>query len=553
MENLISRLRKSNIGINVVDDKLKLSLPGDFNCPEIIDEIKIHKQAIISFLKMAKLHGNPDVGETWGNKADIKKAFYPEKRSFYDAAHQLKKEFIRFQLVGPYAFNVNFHILFQSFDKNIMERVLLTIIDRHESLRTYMVVEDGYVKQKIFDVLPEGFSIGYINVTGVEEGSYKQSLLYSQASDVLFDFKTQPLIAFNIVEYDAKLRGVFVSMHHAISDETSIRILKNEIALLYAAFSKGAPNPLLPNIVQYKDYANWVDNFLNSNKGKCYRDRYLTLIKESLLINGEYGGNSEQEAVAARQAAPKSYRQQLEAELKKFTANENIDHLFEVFGTLVNIYVPPGATYKTFIGAPLLMQLKKLSVNAGSSLFMTLTTAFAILFNKMEGKKSVRMCLPYSTRVFKEFESIIGWLASEIIICLNVNPEMSVKELIGVVTDRIIETADFRFYPHEQLLQDLDIRLDLLSPVYLNFISTPELTIEQQLSAHKDSGSGHFNFNCRMVEYSNCIALICQYRSDVYTPERIEYYFNSFFKILEAIVEYSGSPIGSFIDSTWPK
>jgi hypothetical protein len=536
VENIISKLIRSNIGIDVVDGKLKLSLPDNFNSPEIIEEVRSNKEAIIGFLKKNGFRAKEGGLDTLGGKDEIERVLNLEKQDYYDAPHMLKKEFVRFHVVGPYSFNVNFYLLFEFLDKEVMHRTLFTIMERHESLRTSMCIVDGCVKQKIFEEVPSCFEIGYINVKDVGDEKLKNSIIYSKASDVLFDFRTQPLVSFTVVDYSENICGLYVSMHHAISDETSLEILKREITTLYETFLKGEPNPLQPIKVQHKDYSIWVSSFLQGEKGRSYRDRYLESIKESLMINGETGGKI-------------SYRDQLIKELKKITQREDVDHLFEAFGTIGNLYVAEGATYITYIRESLLAKLKKISLHCGSSLFMTVATGIAVLFNKLENKRSVRMCLPYSTRVFKEFESIIGWLTGEIVIALEVDRNKNVEELITIATEKIIETSAYRFYPFEAVLDDLDIPISILSPIYLNFISKPDIENIPTDNMHNNGGSGYYSLNIRMVEYRNCIAITCQYCTDVYTPDIIESYFDDYSKVLEAMLENPDIPLASFIDN----
>ena len=53
-----------------------------------------------------------------------------------------------------------------------------------------------------------------------------------------------------------------LSVHHAVFDEWSARILRRELATLYQAARAGEPDPLPPLPVQYADFAVWQREWL---------------------------------------------------------------------------------------------------------------------------------------------------------------------------------------------------------------------------------------------------------------------------------------------------
>ena len=55
---------------------------------------------------------------------------------------------------------------------------------------------------------------------------------------------------------------MLLTMHHIVSDGWSMGVLLNEVAALYAAFSRGEPSPLAEPVIQYADYAVWQREWL---------------------------------------------------------------------------------------------------------------------------------------------------------------------------------------------------------------------------------------------------------------------------------------------------
>ncbi|MBB5647619.1 condensation domain-containing protein [Pedobacter cryoconitis] len=547
MEKLLYKLKCKEIEINVVDDQLKLNLPHQLDCTEILAEVRQNKEALIAFIKNAQGRNNPDQTDCWFDKKEIAGLNLLDKKDFYEVVHQQRKEYVRSLIIGKYAYNLNFYTQVEVLNTEIMRKVINTLVERHESLRTYMVLSDGKVYQGIYDMIPADFEIGYLNLLEEQDEQAKNAKLCTQAYDILFDFQKQPLMAFTMVDYAENIHGVAVTLHHTIADEASVKILKTEIELLYKAFLKGEPNPLPALKLQYKEYAAWVNDFLQSGKGLKSKNFYTQKISESIKLNKARKAKHQNINPALISSPAKSYRQQLQSEIKKYLLTADTDRFFEAEGTITNIYVQPGASFVTYIQAPVLQRLRKFSTQCESSLYMTFTALFAVLFHKVEELASVRFSLPYTTRVFKEFEPIIGWLTSEIITCVEMNEELTIRDLVKTVTNNVLEAADHRFYAHEMIMKDLDIQLNDLSPVLLNFISSQDLLVEDLTPHHDDFGSGHFNFKCTIREHTNCVSLSIQYNTEIYTAEKIEEMLNIYFKLIDSVLQYSELPLSSFI------
>jgi len=179
---------------------------------------------------------------------------------------------------------------------------------------------------------------------------------------------------------------------------------------------------------------------------------------------------------------------------------------------------------------------------------MILATLFAVLFNLFEHHRSIRFSLVYTNRIFEEFEAIVGWLATEIVVCIEMEDHSSIKDIVSLVTHRSVEAADHRFYPHEMVLNDLDIHLSELTHLFLNFISSPEITVDNFMPYHEKTGSGHYNFACNIREHTNCISVITQYNISVYSDTQIESMYRQFFKIIDIVVECSNLRLVELLD-----
>jgi len=489
MEYLINKLRQANIRVGVVNNQLKLSVPEGVDVRNILSEVKEHKQALIDYILKAR--SKPQLAD-----------------GTYDLFYQQKKEYLRFLILGDQSFNMNFVLRFDDMNVPAMKKAVLTVFERHESLRTTYLCTNGVMQQHIHSMESIGDPIQYIDLTGeanTEEAAYK--LFYSVLKRK-FNFEKELLAEIRLVKISERTSCISVTVHHVCCDTVSRQILWREIDTLYAAFSQGKENPLPPVSLQYKDYARFVNNFLQSKAGAAAREFYMK------RIGAPHG----------------SYRKKLQQELERAGVDATKKPFIEAFGSIVNLYPEKGAMFRTCIKESLLNKVRELAASCNSSLNMTLTAAFAMALQKIAGRNSFRFHIPFTNRTLAEFENIVGWLTSEVILVVDVKNDL--RQLIKEVTAGFLEVSPHQLYPHEAILNDLDIPLNELVDAMLNFVRIPGERMEYFTSVHDDNGSGHFNLRLSISEFDNGIDLTVHYNLNMYTKDRVEELVDMFINFL---------------------
>ena len=134
-------------------------------------------------------------------------------------------------------------------DTNIdqVKHALRQLVQRHESLRTSFVFEQGQVYQRVH----EGLDLA-IETVAVEAGQLNPMLARLITR---FDLTEAPLFRCFIVQVTNGPTVLLADMHHIVCDGASQMNLLNDFATLYAGQQPGR----LP--LQYKDYAEWEYQF----------------------------------------------------------------------------------------------------------------------------------------------------------------------------------------------------------------------------------------------------------------------------------------------------
>ena len=138
----------------------------------------------------------------------------------------------------------------------MLSTALAGLVHRHEILRTRFVLRpDGTTAQEV---------AGRVEVPITWAGRDWQAVIERAASEP-FDLTSPPLLRIVAAELDDG-HGLFMTLHHIVTDRWSMDVLARDLFELYeAALTKR--DPRLPDLaVQYGDYASWQRRFLASDQ-----------------------------------------------------------------------------------------------------------------------------------------------------------------------------------------------------------------------------------------------------------------------------------------------
>lgn len=528
LTGIIEDCTVKGISFSLENENLRVTVKKGNLIPEdLMSHIVQQKEGIVRLLRenqqgftgIAKGHT-----KNWFDEQLLNEPHLPDAMGYYEVMHTQEREYARFEIFGAFNYNVSLKIKFTFFDREILEEVIKTIVTRHESLRTSFKKANGILRQVIHAYPMEGFSIEYIHL---EENAGKEKALaeiVAGLSKQPFNLETGPLINIKVVHYDTDINWLLFTMHHVISDATSLNILRNELEILYGVFTENETSPLKTGIVQYKDYSRWVNKFLSSNNGRISRDYYHQNILAS--IENEMRSGS---APGKKQSYKKQLLNELTLKLGAKAAGELCE---KMCGYVVNIYTNPGFFYVNYFTGTYHAALKKLAVKNKATVFSVFASALAIAFFRIRKRRSLRISVPYSTRVFEPFEEVVGFLVSKVIVFVDVDERSQLTDLIAVVEHNVNESARHRFYPNELLLKELDLTLDVLSPIQVNYIIQKgrlKSFVPRQYPANC-----HFEFRCAVHDYENGLEVLIDYQSAKYTSAEVDCIYLEMLKLLAA-------------------
>jgi len=522
MEDLILRIKDAGIGISLAGDMIQLDVPGNSDPENIILEVKRNKPALVSYMRQAYAMG----GHLSGRPQPL------EKKETYEICHQQKKEYVRFLILGPHAFNMNLLLSFKNLDEPAIELALGALIARHESLRTSFIKQNGRLLQRVHDPKLVRPCIRRTDLRDRADKEQQGRKLLTDAGKRPFDFDQPLLPDLLLVHYSEGEHFLLVTIHHAVCDGLSAAILRKEIYSLYNSYITGEPASLSPMPLQYRDYAYWMNSCLNGPAGEAARVFYRRTVEESINLEHD---TKEMFRAGVRHPEFPSYREILREELIRAVGSGNEDQYQEAYGTVNNLYPEAGGYYRTFLSGETFGRIKNKSLAQNISLFNILLAAFAILAGIDRAIRHVRIYVPFSARIFEEFQPIVGWLTSEIIVCIPLDPDHTVGEFLNSVDQLVQEAADHQWFPPERILDDLDISLPVLVHALVNYIDQRETMASDLSSFHKSEGAGNLYLHCRITAYRNGIEIGTDYNRRTNTADRVENMMVKFAEVLEYI------------------
>ncbi|MEO7583966.1 MAG: non-ribosomal peptide synthase/polyketide synthase [Ferruginibacter sp.] len=396
-----------------------------------------------------------------------------------------------------------------SLNKAALANTLQQIVDRHEVLRTVILEEQGAGYQQVKEKGQWQMNIGDEFI--FEDGSLALRQYIQQLVKSPFNLSTDYKLRAQLIKLGEAEQILVVTMHHIAADGWSTSIIVNELMELYAAFEAGRIAQLQPLPIQYADYAIWQRNYL---KG-------AVLDKKLAYWKGKLDG------VATLQL-PADYTRPV-------------------------VQSTRGARTFFTIDKDLSERILALSQQQGSTLFMTLLTAYKILLYRYSGQPDICVGTPIANRTQQELESLIGFFINTLALRSDLSGNPTFTGLLQQVKATTLEAYEHQDMPFEKVVEavvkERDMSRNPLFQVLFTMQNTPavpelrlgniHLSLEEQ--AHTTS---QLDIICNITETPEGLYGSVEYCTDLYTEATIQQMMLHFRQLLASIVKTPAQKIG---------
>ncbi|MEW6737615.1 MAG: condensation domain-containing protein, partial [Acidobacteriota bacterium] len=391
----------------------------------------------------------------------------------------------------PAAIRLNGQLNVSALQQSINE-----VIKRHEILRTSYHSRQGEPLQLISPYLEINLIVEQV-ATQVQ--AQQEAILEAQRP---FDLSKPPLLRVRLLQLGENEHVLLFTMHHIVSDAWSRTVLVGEIATLYQAYCRGEISPLAELPIQYADYAQWQQDWLQGD-----------VLEKQLSY----------------------WRRKLEgfSPLKLPT-----DHPRPV------VQSHRGANESLRLSVKLAEKIRALSRNNGVTPFMAMLAAFKTLLYRYTGQLDIVVGTDIANRNKIETEKLIGFFINLLVLRTDLSGNPSFKELLQRVREVTLDAYTFQNLPFEKLVAQLSPERTLsqnpLVQVLFVFQNIPTPTIESQditiSPVEFEPGTTRFDLALFIHEDAQGMMAVLTYSTDLFNTETARRILAQFHTLLSSIV-----------------
>uniref|UniRef100_UPI000A8D356C condensation domain-containing protein n=1 Tax=Tenacibaculum agarivorans TaxID=1908389 RepID=UPI000A8D356C len=321
---------------------------------------------------------------------------------------------------------------------NFVEKVLRSIVTRHEALRTVIYEEEGIGFQKI--ITSDDWSLQ--KVVTSEETDVKQQI--KDFVNLSFDLSKDYMLRSCLYDIGNEKYILACVFHHIASDGWSSGILANEFIELYNALKEDR-EALLPELtLQYSDYAVWQREYL-----------------EGEALEAQLGYWKEKLSNVSTLTLPLDYSR---------PAVQSVE----------------GATTSLTLDKKLKDALEDLCQQEGVTLFMLLLSAFKVLLSRYSGQDDICVGTPIANRTQSDLEDIIGFFVNTLALRSDLSGNPTFKEVLQGIKATTLEAYDYQLVPFDKVVEEIVTTRDMsMTPVYQTMFVLQNASV---LSTEKDTG-----------------------------------------------------------------
>ncbi len=452
---------------------IRMQVKDVFNFPTV--------RALAKYIKQA-----PNYKES--NTKQITKI---ENQDSYIASSAQKRIYYTVQKEGENSITYNTPgglIFKESPDIVKLENSFTKLIELNEALRTYFVLEEDEVKQKIMP--PFKFKLEVINVNSNNMVELFDSFIKP------FDLSKAPLFRAKLALLEDGRAVLLLDMHHIICDGESIHIFLDELCEYY----KG--NSITPSPIDYKDYAYWEKQEMNSYEYKEMEKYWLEKFSDEIpTLN-----------------MPTSFSRPANLTFEGHKLTNKLENANKIHDLCTKLHITP---YQFFLAM------------------------YYILLYEYTGQDDIIVGTPVVGRPQKELHSIVGMFVNTLALREKILPEETVFDFISRISNNILEDFKNDFYPFDELVNKLKLEKDSSrNPLFdTMFVYQNEGMKEVRLGNLTanyyipDSSISKFDFTLEVLPDKNNFVCNLEYNNCLYKDEFMKDFLIHYLQLVNCILE----------------
>jgi hypothetical protein len=408
------------------------------------------------------------------------------------------------------AYNLSYSIKFSgSFVLEAFDHAVANLVRRHECLRASFSSDGIYMniyKDRKIEISHNDIS----HLTEYEKETQKE-IIVNEEINSLFDLVKGPLFKVKLIKIDDLENLLVITHHHIIGDGLSIKIILEELGILYSSFIENT-TPKLTSPDHFSDYAKKVNSLAESSEYKEIEDFWLDLYKDTVPV--------------------------LELPI------DNPRPSFRTYN---------GKRLDFPIEVALVNSVKELGVSTKYTVPTILLSAFEVFLSKLTGQNDLIVGFPASGNRRYNMKHMIGDCANLLPLRTQINTKSSFLEYLDQRNPQLLEAYAHHQISFGHLLNKLAIARDpsrvpmvpVTLTVDLNRDAENEFSFSGLSHAFKINPRNYVSFEIKLhiCNTTNGPVFQCAYNAGLFKEETIKQMMASFEETINKLVISPTSPL----------
>jgi len=379
-------------------------------------------------------------------------------------------------------------------DTETVRRAVLSVVHRHESLRTTFEECTEGVRQVIQK--PGGIDFDLLNFAPIPESSRQEAISRWIEGEISspFDLVRGPLLRVRLLITSHEEKILFLNFHHIITDGVSIGILFREISALLCGELTGKPASFTASGLEFADYAVW--------QRKNLQGKHLENLVQ--FWRSKLAGAPELLELPTDHPRP----------------------VMQTFG---------GCCENLTLTGSLVERFEQVTKENGATLFMGALALFQVLLHRHASQEDVVVGCPVANRTKIETESIVGLFANVIPMRSQLKPGETFQSFLKRVAANALECYAHEGLPFEKLVEELRLERNLsFNPVFqaaFAFHQAPVPVRQDDMIIapwEVDSVTAKFDLSLYFIAENGSYRLRMEFNSDLFERATIERFLKRF-------------------------
>jgi len=324
-------------------------------------------------------------------------------------------------------------------DVAALEESLNEIVRRHELLRTTFEVVDEAPVQRIWPARSNRLPVIDLRQIGSGQEAEIEQIAVQEAQRP-FDLTVGPLHRIHLLWLDEREYAMLLTLHHIIADGWSLKVLVQELAVLYSDISLGRSLSLPLPPIQYADFSVWQRERLQGAALEEQLAYWRRQLRDAPVLD-----------------LPTDYPRP-------------------------PVWTGQGARLTSRLPHSLAESLRELARQERCTLFMILLAAFSALLSRYSGQDDVIVGSAISNRTRPEVEKAVGFFANTLVLRTDLGGNPSFRALLEHVRAVVLDAYSHQDLPFEKLVEELGPERDMsrspLFQVAFSLLEDPAKSLE---------------------------------------------------------------------------